>query len=251
MDSDHHNRDEPAKPKNLAVELKITMDLDHHNQDGPLKPKDGCNSNVIMIKSNQEVKEKPKRKARKGFLKGAARNLSRLKAFRSISPVKFLCRCRDLYVQTMLSCRCAQADCTAFISPESGHRTRPVSLPADTSSNGSSSSSRRREEENLRRLIKMTESKSQLDDHQEFEFVNDHDEELMAMSAHAISTSIGVAFGIPRSSSVNNNSNSNYSWMSIAPIDEESPCYFPGSFKKRWATPLPRSASTSTTSNST
>lgn len=219
------------------------MDSDHHNQDGDAKPKNGCNSSVI-IKSNQEVKEKPERKARKGFLRSAARNLCRLKTFRGFSPAKVLCRCRDLYVQTMLSCRCAQGDGTAFFPPESGRKTRKVQLPADSSTSGSGSgSSRRREEENLRRLIKMTESKLSSDNH-------DHNEELMAVSAKTISTSIGVAFGIPRSSSVNDNNNSNFSWMSIAPIDEESPCYFPGSFKKRWATPLPRSASTSTTTTS-
>ena len=91
----------------------------------------------------------------------------------------------------------------------------------------------------------MTKSKSHSNDDQDF--VNDHDEELMAISAKAISNSIGMAFGIPQSSSVNNN-NGNFSWMSIAPIDEESPCYFLGSFKKKWTTPLPRSAITSTTS---
>ena len=130
------------------------MDSDQHNQDGPTKPMNGYNSSEI-IKSDQEnkdiqeVKEKPKRKSQKGSLKAAARNLCRIKFFRSISPVKLMCRCRDLYAQTMVSCSCAHADTTAFISPESGGRTRQGSLPAN-SSNTCGGSSRRPEEENLR-----------------------------------------------------------------------------------------------------
>jgi len=41
----------------------------------------------------------------------------------------------------------------------------------------------------------MTESKSHSNDDQDF--VNDHDEELMAISEKAISNSINMAFGIP------------------------------------------------------
>ena len=55
------------------------MDSDQHNQDGPAKPMNGCNSSEIIksdqeSKDIQEVKEKSKRKSRKGSLKTAARN---------------------------------------------------------------------------------------------------------------------------------------------------------------------------------
>jgi len=80
------------------------MDSDQHNQDGPAKPMNGCNSSEIIksdqeSKDIQEVKEKSKRKSRKGSLKTAARNLCRIKFFKSISPVKLMCRCQDLYAQ--------------------------------------------------------------------------------------------------------------------------------------------------------
>ena len=54
------------------------MDSDQHNQDGHAKPMNRCNSSEIIksdqeSKDIQEVKEKPKRKSRKGSLKAAPR----------------------------------------------------------------------------------------------------------------------------------------------------------------------------------
>eukprot|EP01018_Ginkgo_biloba_P033570 Gb_23793 [translate_table: standard] len=122
---------------------------------------------------------------------------------KTLSPLKLLCKTRDAL--SFRGCRSEKN----FISPE------PVHFPAKSRS--------RREEENLRRLIQLMESKTHF------------------IESAANATPETVSTPPPRPSLAALRSSSVHT--TIAPIDEDNPCYFPGSFKKKWATPLPRTGS--------
>lgn len=170
-----------------------------------------------------KAKEKPKRK---GVWKVLVRAGNACSKNLVLLPVKLLCRARNAYVESLLNCKSGQDSAVEV----------PISFKAHRS--GSS-----REEENLRRLIRMTEIKLQLQMKVE--------EGGPTATESGPETSVIVArptfFGALRSSSVG----AKHMTIGIAPIDEESPCYFPGSFKKRWATPLPRSGSCGNTHSAT
>ncbi|GLJ40647.1 hypothetical protein SUGI_0839170 [Cryptomeria japonica] len=171
------------------------------------------NSNEI------KAKEKPKRR---GVWKVLARAGNACSKNLVLLPVKLLCRARKAYVETLLNCKTGQDKAVEV----------PISFKAHRSGS-------RREEENLRRLIRMTEIKLQLQ-------MKLEDSGSMATESgpeNSVIVARPTFFGALRSSSVG----AKHMTIGIAPIDEDSPCYFPGSFKKRWATPLPRSGSCGTT----
>ncbi|KAH9325588.1 hypothetical protein KI387_005766, partial [Taxus chinensis] len=145
------------------------------------------------------------------------------------SPLKLVCRARNTYVRTLLQCKYGQETAVEL----------PISFNCTTNKSGS-----RREEENLRRLIKMTEIKLKLQLNAETEVAAVAEETsggvIMSAAPHSLES-------LMRSSSVGGSYGGRHRSSGIAPIDEESPCYFPGSFKKRWATPLPRTTSCGTT----